>query len=296
MSKNPTEKERSWLLPAAKHGTIKAGLYLVAGPIGNLADITIRALDTLEKADGILCEDTRVSGKLLAYYGIKNKLEIYNDHSDDHKRAQILGRIQGGAALALMSDAGTPLISDPGYKLVADLTAAGLPVTSLPGANAPLTALQLSSLPSDRFSFIGFLPAKSGTRRAVLQEWSSVPSTVLAFETAPRLLKTLEDLKTLLPSRRIVVARELTKMFEEIKSGTASELKSYYEAHGLPKGEIVLVIAPPEAEDIPLVDLESLLKSALSSMSTKDAAAFVSAQTGTPRKTVYALALEITKS
>lgn len=286
-----TEKERSWLLPDSRTASLRPGLYVVAGPIGNMGDVTLRALDTLACASGVLCEDTRVSGKLLARYGIRARLEVYNDHSDEKKRRAVIGRIRDGAALALLSDAGTPLISDPGYRLVKEIREAGLYVTSVPGASATLTALQLSGLPTDRFSFIGFLPPRSAARRALLEEWKDVPGTLVAFETAPRLLKSLGDIHEVLGGRPVAVARELTKMFEETRCAGAEELIAHYNENGLPKGEIVLVIGPPEKAIQSGEALEALLREALSTMGTKDAAAHVSRQTGAPRKALYAMAL-----
>ncbi|MCC6597261.1 MAG: 16S rRNA (cytidine(1402)-2'-O)-methyltransferase [Alphaproteobacteria bacterium] len=288
-----TEKERGWLLPDSRIGALRPGLYLVSGPIGNMGDVSLRALDTLAAVSAVLCEDTRVSGKLLSRYNIRAKLVVYNDHSDDKKRKAIIERIESGEALALLSDAGTPLISDPGYRLAEEIRAAGLYVTSVPGASAPVTALQLSGLPSDRFSFIGFLPPKSGARRALLAEWKTAPGTLLAFETAPRLLKSLADIQDVLGGRRVAVARELTKMFEEIRLDEPEALIAHYTQNGLPKGEIVLVIAPPALEAHSTETLEVLLKDALLRMGTKDAAAFISVQTGVPRKTLYAMALAL---
>lgn len=295
MSNHATEKDRGWVIPHYDDRALTPGLYLVATPIGNLRDVSIRALDVLAKVDAVLCEDTRVSGKLLTHYGLHKPLIVYNDHSDDKRRREILKRVTEGQALALISDAGTPLIADPGYKLVAQMQEAGLMVSAVPGANAPLTALQLSGLPSDKFCFLGFLPAKSGARREVLAEWQNVPATLIAFETAPRLQKTLADIQTIMGARQVVVARELTKLYEEARRGTADELLVVYEEQGLPKGEIVLVIAPPEPQDYTPEKLRELLKSALETMSTRDAAAAVASQTGKPRKQLYEMVLELVR-
>jgi len=298
MSQNQPERQssrhpRGWILPEAPEKALKAGLYLVATPIGNLRDITLRGLDVLSAVDGVLCEDTRVSGKLLSAYGIKKKLQIYNDHSDDQTRASIVMRIKAGESFALISDAGTPLISDPGYKLTQDLKAQGLYVTSLPGANAPLTALQLSGLPSNAFSFIGFLPPKSGARQTVFTQWKDSMAPLIAFETGPRLEKSLADLHAALGDRTVAVTRELTKLFEEIRTAPVTEHLAYYKTHGAPKGEIVLVIAPPAPLAPSAQDLTALLKKAMTTMRTKEAAAFVSAQTGESRSTLYTLALAL---
>ncbi len=289
------EKTRGWLLPDIKKGTLTPGLYLVATPIGNMGDMSLRALDTLAAVDGVLCEDTRVSGKLLKYFDLKKPLSVYNDHSDKQVREKIMQRIRGGETIALISDAGMPLISDPGYKLICALREEGLNVTSVPGASAPLSALQLSGLASDRFSFIGFLPPKSGARKKMLEEWAGTPGTLIAFETAPRLVDALGDIGKTLSGRRVVVARELTKLYEEVRSGTIDELIAHYKEHGQPKGEIVLVIEAPQKHAYSVDELEKLLEKTLETMSTKDAAAYVAAQTGCAKKELYDLALQISK-
>lgn len=291
MSEHTTEKQRPWLLPDAIHKPLRAGLYIVATPIGNLRDMSFRALDVLSAVDAVLCEDTRVSGKLLHYFGVKTKLEVYNDHSETAKRDHIAARIAGGAKLALVSDAGMPLISDPGYKLVEALRAQNLYVTSVPGANAPLAALQLSGLPSDKFAFLGFLPPKSAARCSLFKIWAEVPASLIAFETGPRLEKTLADLDMLWPERRLAVVREITKLYEEVQAGTPAELIAHYNKSGAPKGEIVLVIHPPEAKDYSPDDLRAALTEALKTMRTKEAAQFVAEHTGAPVKDLYTLAL-----
>jgi len=293
---NSKEKNRAWLLPDSKTGALPAGLYLVATPIGNMGDISLRALDVLAAADAVLCEDTRVSGKLLSYFGLKKKLDIYNDHSDDGVRAKVVQRIESGEALVLVSDAGTPLVSDPGYKLVQDARAAGLMVTSIPGASAPVTALQLSGLPSDAFSFIGFLPSKSGARQTLLQKWADVPSTLLMFETAPRLIAALNDINAVMGARRVAVVREITKMYEEVRCDTPQELAAHYEQHGAPKGEIVLVIEPPADVVYSDEDVDTLLREALKDQGTKKAAAAVSEKTGLAKSDLYERALALKDS
>lgn len=293
---NSKEKNRAWLLPDSKTGALPAGLYLVATPIGNMGDISLRALDVLAAADAVLCEDTRVSGKLLSYFGLKKKLDIYNDHSDDSVRAKVVQRIESGEALVLISDAGTPLVSDPGYKLVQDARAAGVMVTSIPGASAPVTALQLSGLPSDAFSFIGFLPSKSGARQTLLQKWADVPSTLLMFETAPRLIAALNDINVVIGARRVAVVREITKMYEEVRCDTPQELAAHYEQHGAPKGEIVLVIEPPADVVYSDEDVDALLREALKEQGTKKAAAAVSEKTGLAKSDLYERALALKDS
>jgi 16S rRNA (cytidine1402-2'-O)-methyltransferase len=275
---------------------LPAGLYLVSTPIGNLRDMTLRGLDTLAAADFIVCEDTRVSRKLLHHYGLSTRLMRYDDHTADHKRAEIIKMIQNGQAIALISDAGTPLISDPGYKLVRDCLDHDLYVTSLPGANAPLTALQLSGLPSDAFTFMGFLPAKSGARQSHLERWAATPGTLIAFETARRLQEALADIAQIYGGCDVTVVREISKRFEEIRRGTPHDLMAYYTAHGAPKGEIVLVISGhtrQSTDEWTPADIGALLKTALETMHTKEAAAHVAKITGKPRKDIYDLALRM---
>lgn len=274
---------------------LRPGLYIISTPIGNLRDITLRALDTLAAVDVVICEDTRVSGKLLDFYGLKKPLHSYNDHNAAGKRDGILEKLQGGGRVALISDAGTPLVSDPGYKLVRECFERGIAVTSLPGANAPLTALQLSGLPSDAFSFIGFLPNKSGARKKHLEEWKNVPGTLLAFETGPRLEGSLADIEAVLGNRDVAVVREMTKMFEESRRGSVSELLAHYKEKGAPKGEIVIVMAPPAVAEDDEAALEAKLRKALKTMSTKEAATFVADMTGAKRKVLYEMALRLSK-
>lgn len=271
----------------------EAGLYLVATPIGNLRDISFRALDLLRIADTILCEDTRVTHKLLSAYGIKARTKVYNDHSDAYRRDEVIRDLQGGQVVALVSDAGMPMISDPGYKLVKACNEAGVYVTTLPGANAPLSALQLSGFPSDCFSFIGFLPNKTKARRDILAKWARVQTTLIAFETAPRLLASLKDIGEVLGARDVAVVREITKMFEEVRKGNPESLLEQYAEKGLPKGEIVLVIAPPEEEIFSEENLEGQIRNALKTMKTKEAAAFVAQNTGVNKKDLYDLALKV---
>ena len=268
-------------------------LILVATPIGNLGDITARALEGLKGADLIACEDSRVTGKLLQHAGIEKPLLPYHDHNAETMRPRILARIAAGERVALVSDAGTPLISDPGYKLVQAAVEAGLAVTMLPGPSAPIMALALSGMPSDRFLFGGFLPSKSKARREAIAEAARAPVTLLFFETAPRLIESLQDLQAVLGDRRAAVARELTKLFEEVRRDRLSALIAHYESAGAPKGEIVIVVGPPEETEAAAEDIDTLLRRALASMSVKDAAATVAAATGTPKRTVYARALEL---
>jgi 16S rRNA (cytidine1402-2'-O)-methyltransferase len=274
---------------------LPAGLYLVAVPIGNLRDFSQRALETLAAVDLVLCEDTRMTGKLLQAHGVKAKLEIYNDHSADRARPKVLEALASGKRIALVSDAGTPLISDPGFKLVRDAQDLGLYVTSIPGANAVLTALQLSGLPTDKFSFLGFLPPKKKARSDVLREWADVRSTLVVYETAPRLIESLSDMAEVLGPREAAVVRELTKMYEEARRDTLPNLVTYYKEAGEPRGEIVIVIAPPGEKAVSEADIEAMLRDALKNNSVKDAAAHVAEMTGIPRKRAYEFAIMLTK-
>jgi 16S rRNA (cytidine1402-2'-O)-methyltransferase len=272
---------------------IAPGLHVVATPIGNLRDITLRALATLAAADAVIAEDTRVSHNLLAHYGITSPLIAYHEHNAAAVRPHILARLAEGAALALISDAGTPLVSDPGYKLVAEALEAGVAVTSVPGPSAVLAALVVAGLPTDRFFFEGFLPPKSAARRARINELALVPATLVFFESPRRLAETLTDLGAELGDRPAAVARELTKLYETTRRGTLSELAEHFAREGPPKGEIVVLVGPPAAGDpVAEEELDRLLRRALENLSVKDAGA-VSAQTGAPRRQVYARALAL---
>jgi 16S rRNA (cytidine1402-2'-O)-methyltransferase len=278
--------------PAAKPTKLEPGLYVVATPIGNLFDVTLRALDVLALADLVVCEDTRVTRKLLDRYAIAAKLFAYHDHNADEVRPRLLERLGAGAALALVSDAGTPLVSDPGYKLVAAALESGHRVIPVPGASAALAALVAAGLPSDRFFFEGFLPAKSGQRRNRAAELADIPATLIFYETGPRLAASLADLAAALGPRSAAVCRELTKFFEETRRGTLPELAARY-AGAAPKGEIVIVVGPPAEGRAELGDLDARLRSALENASVRDAVAKVSAETGLKRKDVYARALAL---
>ena len=272
------------------------GLYVVATPIGNAADITLRALDTLRRADAVACEDTRVTGKLMMIHGVSTPLVSYHEHNAARMRPVLIDRMRGGEAVALVSDAGTPLVSDPGYKLVRECVAAGVGVTALPGPSAPLTALVLSGLPTDRFLFAGFLPNKQAARRTAIGELRGVPATLVFFESAQRLPDTLADLADLLGGREAAVARELTKLYEEVRRGPLPNLAAHYAQAGPPKGEVVLVVGPPGAEaEAGEADVDAALTEALGRLSVRDAAAEVAARTGRPRRAVYARALELAR-
>jgi len=290
MSMNQTDnREKETQNPV----TLRGGLYIVATPIGNLRDITLRALDILKSVDLILCEDTRVTRKLLNAYQISARVQVYNDYSQDNKRNSIIDLIEEGKSVALLSDAGMPLISDPGFKLVRECQEHGIYVTSLPGANAPLAALQLSAMPSDKFCFLGFMPAKSGVRQKLLAQWVDVKATIIAFETAPRLISCLEDIQSAIGDRPVAVIREITKLYEEVKKGSADNLVQYYRENGAPKGEIVLVIAPAEDKEISEGDIKEMLREALETMKVKAAANHVAELTGAKKSDLYNMALEI---
>lgn len=273
---------------------LPSGLYLVGTPIGNLRDITLRALETLSACDALYCEDTRVTGKLLKAYGISKKMEVFTDHSSDKDRAQLLARIsEKGQSVALVSDAGLPLISDPGYKLVSYARAQNIDVWSIPGASAPLTALQVSGLPTDSFLFAGFIPTKEGQRKAFLEKLCDVPATLIFFETVPRLSKTLAAIENLYGERKCIVARELTKKFEEILSGTPQDLLERLEEAPI-KGEVVLLVeGAVEKQGLSEEDVLVLLKTSMKTNSLKDAVKLVSAQTSMPKNQVYELALSL---
>jgi 16S rRNA (cytidine1402-2'-O)-methyltransferase len=269
------------------------GLHVVATPIGNAEDITLRALAILQAADAIYCEDTRVTGKLALRFNLTARRLPYHEHNAEAMRPKILERLRRGEVVALVSDAGTPLVSDPGYKLVRAVLADGLPVHVAPGASAVLAALVLSGLPSDRFLFAGFLPAKSAARRTELAELVPLRATLILFESGPRLAGALADMAEILGDRPAAVAREITKLFEEVRRGRLAALAAHYAAAGPPKGEIVVVVGPPEAEAPDPGDLDRSLAIALERMSVKDAAAAVAIATGRPRRAVYARALEL---
>ena len=274
---------------------IAPGLHVVATPIGNLRDISLRALSTLAAAEAVIAEDTRVTKTLLAHYGIATPLIAYHEHNAHQVRPQLLARLGEGAALALVSDAGTPLVSDPGFKLVAEAVAQGVAVTSVPGASAVLAALVVAGLPTDRFFFEGFLPHKSGPRRARLAELAHIPGTLVFFESPRRLGETLADLAAVLGPREAAIARELTKHFETVRRGKLPDLAMALAAEGPPKGEIVLLVGPPGAgeAEISAEEIDRRLADALASHSVKDAAAIVSGETGQPRRKVYARAVEL---
>lgn len=288
--------------PAPETSKLAPGLYVVATPIGNIQDVTQRALEVLASADVIAAEDTRHTARLLARYNIGTRLTPYHEHNARAVRPRLLRRISDGDAIALVSDAGTPLISDPGYKLVDAALEDGLGVYAVPGPSAVLAALSIAGLPTDRFLFLGFLPAREAARRRVLNEVGQIDASLVVFETARRLRASLADMAAVLGPRSAAVCREMTKKFEEVRRGSLVELADHYEAAGAPKGEIVVVVGPPDAEtlkaaraDAAAATADSLLREALASMGPGRAASKVAAATGVARNKLYTRALELTK-
>ena len=274
--------------------SLAAGLYIVATPIGNARDITLRALDVLSGANVIAAEDTRVTRRLLDIHGIKApEIVRYDEHVSERARPILLARVAAGEAVALATDAGTPLVSDPGYRLAAAAIAESLKVIPIPGASAPLAALALAGLPSDRFLFAGFAPNRSGQRRKWLAEIAETQATLILFENAKRLASSLNDMALVLGDRQACVTRELTKLFEEARRGTLSELAAHYAESGPPKGEVTLVIGPPEPVELDETVLDDLLADLLNTLSVKDAATQAAERTGAPRKQAYQRALAI---
>ncbi len=276
---------------------VSPGLHIVATPIGNLRDITLRALDTLAGADFVLAEDTRTTKKLFAHYGISTALEAYHEHNAARARPGILRRLAAGGRVALVSDAGTPLVSDPGYKLVREAVEAGVTVYPVPGASAALAALTVAGLPSDRFLFAGFLPPKSGGRRTALGELKDVGATLIFYEAGPRLGAALADMAAVLGDRPAAVARELTKLHEEVVRDRLPALAERYE-EATPKGEMAVIVAPPDsnAAQVDDAEVDRRLAAALQSLSLRDAADQVAGTTGRPRREVYQRALALGKA
>ena len=269
---------------------LEPGLHLVATPIGNLGDITLRALWVLKGVDRILCEDTRVTGRLLARFGIETPLAAYHDHNAERVRPLALAALRRGERLALVSDAGTPLVSDPGYKLVREALAEGLPVTAAPGPSAALDALILSGLPPDIFLFAGFLPPRAAARRKALAAWRTLPATLIFFEGLSRLAAALGDMRDILGDRDAAVGRELTKRHEEIRRGTLAVLAGHYRDNP-PRGEVAIVVGPPRDSTIDATDLDGLLSEKLARLSLRDAVAELATETGLSRRGLYDRAL-----
>jgi 16S rRNA (cytidine1402-2'-O)-methyltransferase len=277
-------------------GDLAPGLYVTATPIGNARDITLRARDALAGCDLIAAEDTRVTSKLLSIYGISKPLVAYNDHNAARERPKLLAKLKGGARVVLVSDAGTPLVSDPGYKLVREVLAEGLPVHALPGASAPLTALALAGLPTDRFLFAGFLSHKQGERRAVLDELRGVRATLIFFESPQRLGATLADMREIFGNRPAAVARELTKLHEEVRREDLAKLAQHYAEAEPPRGEVTLLVGPASDAEPDYARAEKLLSEALQFMPVRAAADLIAEALDLPRRETYGRALALKKN
>jgi 16S rRNA (cytidine1402-2'-O)-methyltransferase len=278
--------------PIPSTAPLAPGLYVVATPIGNLRDMTLRAIDILAAADVVLAEDTRVAAKLLSAFDLKARVERYDDHTDARRRPQILELLQQGGRIALISDAGTPLVSDPGYRLVAAAAEAGVSVFAAPGASAALAALAVSGLPTDRFLFAGFTPPKSAARRATLQELAPIRATLILYETGPRLAESLADMLAVFGDRPAVVARELTKLHETVVRGPLSVLVETFSGEP-PRGEIVVLIGPGTDEAVTAADADTALREALSRAGPAEAAGEVARALGLNRRALYRRALEL---
>ena len=271
---------------------LRAGLYLVATPIGNLGDITLRALATLARADVLYCEDTRHSAVLLAHFSIARPLRPYHEHNAQRERPRILAELAAGKSVALMSDAGTPLVSDPGYKLVREALAAGHPVLSLPGPSAALAALVSAGLATDTFLFAGFLPSRQGARRARLARLQAVPATLVFFEAPSRLSESLRDIGEVLGAREAAVARELTKLHEEVRRGTPGEL-AQWAAEAAPRGEMVVLVGPPLAQAVTDETIAAKLTPMLPVMSLSDAAKAAADDLGVTKARAYDIGIAL---
>ena len=285
--------------PAVKglEPTLASGLYLVATPIGNLLDLSLRAVETLKGVDVIACEDTRVTSKILTRHSIKTKMNTYHEHNASRIRPRLLRILENGGSIALVSDAGTPTISDPGYKLVKECIERGFDITTTPGANAAITGLVLSGLPTNRFLFAGFLNSKASQRRQELEELADVPTTLIFYESAKRLTATLADMIKELGDRPAAIARELTKRHEEIQRNTLSVRSTNYLNARTPKGEIVIIVGPPLKKDPPSSsELDDLIINQLQTLSVRDTAAKITRETGLPKRHVYRQTLNLFKA
>ena len=290
------------LSPDAAHSSderLDPGLYVVATPIGNLRDITLRALDTLRAVSVVFAEDTRVTRKLLSAYGIGARVEAYHEHNADSAGARVLEALAAGQAVALVSDAGTPLISDPGDRLVRSVIEAGHRVYPIPGASALLAGLSASGLPAARFLFAGFPPAKAGARRQMFEELARVPASLVFFETGPRLAESLADMAAVFGAREAAIGRELTKLFEEFRRGALADLAAQLAEEAPPKGEMVVILGPPAPEtaigeaEVEAGAADAQLREALARLSVREAAELVAAQIGAPRRVLYRRALHL---
>lgn len=278
----------------SKSSRIQAGaLYVVATPIGNLGDMTFRAVEVLRAVQAIACEDTRVSRKLLQHFDIHTSSFSYNDHNGEQVRPKLIARLLAGDAIALVSDAGTPLISDPGYKLVAQLRALSIPVIPVPGASSVTAALSVCGLPTDQFHFAGFLPSKAKARADAIARLAQMDGSLVLLESPRRLDEVLPALYEGLGNREAVLAREITKLHEEITRGHLADLAAHYATAEAPKGELVIVIAPAEKSAPDASDVDALLREALAHLPVKEAAAQVARQTGLGRSELYQRALAL---
>lgn len=286
-----TDTQPSYIIGAHRFEAepVAPGLHVVATPIGNLGDITLRALSTLAAADTVLCEDTRTSGTLMARFAIKARLQPYHEHNAKEVRPHILERLQQGAAIALISDAGMPLVSDPGYRLVKEAVELGIPVTACPGPSAVLTGLALSGLPTDRFLFGGFVPQKQGERKRLFEEFAKLRATLIFFESPHRIVDTLQDIAEAFPARPVAVTRELTKLHEEVLRGTAANVAADLQSRTAVKGEITLLIGPPEEEEgaVSEEDLDAAIAAALASMPASKAASDIAKRFNLNRSDIY---------
>ena len=289
-SARPTFLVEGVPVPATPAGP---GLHVVATPIGHLGDVTLRALATLASADLIACEDTRVTRVLLDRYGIRTPLLAYHEHNAEAQRPRLLAALAEGKAVALVSDAGTPLVSDPGYRLVAEAIAAGHPVVPVPGASALLSALVAAGLPTDTFLFAGFLPPKTAARQKRLAGLKGIPATLVFYESPHRLAESLADMAAVLGDRKAAVARELTKTFEEVRRGGLAGLAAAYADAPTPKGEIAVVVAPPDETAPEAADVDALLLGLIPEKGVKGAADEAAALTGLSRRDLYRRALEL---
>ncbi len=271
---------------------LQPGLHIVATPIGNLGDVTLRALCVLAAADAVYCEDTRHSRSLMTHFGLDAKLAAYHEHNAERERPRIIERLDAGQKIALISDAGTPLISDPGYKLVRDVVAAGHAVYALPGPCAAIAALTVAGLPTDSFMFAGFLPAKSGQRRTRLKELAAIPATLVFYEAPTRAAEALADMAAVLGDRQCALTRELTKLHEDVRRGSLLELANRIAGTTL-RGEVAIVVAPPSEQEVTDDVINAALALALESASTRDAVRLVAERLGAAKTRVYDLAMSL---
>jgi 16S rRNA (cytidine1402-2'-O)-methyltransferase len=292
------KRERSYVIGQAVFSarSLPPALYLVATPIGNLADITIRALETLAAADVVACEDTRVSRVLLSRYGISRRMTAYHEHNAAEAGPKLVAAVLAGKSVALVSDAGTPLVSDPGYRLVEEVAASGGAVVPIPGASALLAALTASALPSDTFLFAGFLPARAGQRKTRLDELKAVPATMIFYESPRRLAEALAAMADVLGDRPAAICRELTKTFEEVRRGTLAALAEAYAAEDTPRGEIVVCVGPPLAREETVEDVDAMLLSLSAEMGASKAAGEVAKMTGGRKADLYRRLMELKDS